>query len=64
MSALTEVALNKANAFGFLVPIFGLAMGVAIYGETLGLSTITGIVVGNCPRCSGHAQRVRARGGC
>jgi len=45
MSALTEVPLNKANAFSFLVPIFGLAMGVAFYGETLGISTIAGILL-------------------
>ena len=45
MSALTEFPLNKANAFSFLVPIFGLAMGVAFYGETLGVSTIIGILL-------------------
>ena len=45
MSGLTDVALNKANAFGFPVPVFGLTMGVAHYGETLGVSKITGIVL-------------------
>ena len=43
MSALTVVPLNKANAFSFLVPIFGLTMGVLFYGETLGVSKIIGI---------------------
>lgn len=43
MSALTEVPLNKANAFSFLVPIFGLTMGVVFYGETLGISKVIGI---------------------
>lgn len=43
MSALTEVPLNKANAFSFLVPIFGLTMGVAFYSETLGISKVIGI---------------------
>tara|TARA_R110002094_G_scaffold150449_2_gene138903 strand:- start:81 stop:998 length:918 start_codon:yes stop_codon:yes gene_type:complete len=45
MSVLAEVPLNKANAFSFLVPIFGLTMGVVFYGETLGISKIVGIAL-------------------
>mgnify|MGYP003624530676 FL=1 len=43
MSVLAEVPLNQANAFSFLVPIFGLTMGVLFYGETLGLLKLAGI---------------------
>jgi drug/metabolite transporter (DMT)-like permease len=35
-SALKQVALNRANAFTFLVPIFGLSIGVMFFGERLG----------------------------
>ncbi|GIL02594.1 MAG: transporter [Alphaproteobacteria bacterium] len=33
--ALRQVALNRANAFTFLVPIFGLSIGVMFFGERL-----------------------------
>ena len=33
--ALKRVALNRANAFTFLVPIFGLAIGAVFFGEQL-----------------------------
>jgi len=45
MSVLTEVTLNQANAFSFLVPIFGLTMGVLFYGESLGFLKLLGIVL-------------------
>lgn len=45
MSVLTEVTLNQANAFSFLVPIFGLTMGVVFYGETLGLLKLVGVIL-------------------
>lgn len=45
MSVLTEVPLNQANAFSFLVPIFGLTMGVLFYNETLGLLKLAGIAL-------------------
>lgn len=35
-SLLESVELNKANAFSFLIPVFGLAMGVALFGEHIG----------------------------
>lgn len=33
--ALERVSLNRANAFTFLVPIFGLVVGAAFFGERL-----------------------------
>jgi len=41
-TTLEEVGLNKANAFTFLVPIFGLAIGAAFFDERLGWSAIVG----------------------
>lgn len=43
MSVLTELPLNQANAFSFLVPVFGLTIGVLLYGETLDAVKIAGI---------------------
>ncbi len=43
LSVLSEVALNKANAFSFLVPVFGLTIGVLFYDETLGAAAILGV---------------------
>lgn len=34
--ALERVELNRANAFTFLVPIFGIAIGAAFFGERRG----------------------------
>lgn len=34
-SILEKVPLNRANAFSFLIPIFGIAMGVLFYGERM-----------------------------
>lgn len=45
MSVLTDVPLNQANGFSFLVPIFGLTMGVLFYGETIGLLKMAGILL-------------------
>ena len=45
MSVLSEVPLNQANAFSFLIPVFGLSMGVLFYGETLGLLKLLGIIL-------------------
>jgi drug/metabolite transporter (DMT)-like permease len=42
LSVLSKVALNKANAFSFLVPVFGLTIGVLFYDETLSATTIIG----------------------
>ena len=44
-SVLEKAPLNRANAFSFLIPIFGLAMGALFYGETLGWMQIAGIVL-------------------
>lgn len=35
MSLLEEVLFSQANAFSFLVPVFGLGMGAAFFNETL-----------------------------
>lgn len=40
---LGEVELNNANAFSFLVPIFGLALGVAFFQESIRIFTAGGI---------------------
>lgn len=40
---LATTELNRANAFSFLVPIFGLAMGAAFFGERLGWIEFAGI---------------------
>lgn len=45
MSVLASVPLNQANAFSFLVPVFGLTMGMLFFGETLGPVKLTGIVL-------------------
>ena len=42
---LRTTDLSRANAFAFLVPGFGLAMGAAFFGETVGLLTGLGILV-------------------
>ena len=42
-TVLRHVELNRANAFSFLVPIFGLAMGVGFYGERLSWYAIGGV---------------------
>jgi len=45
MSVLAQVPLYKANAFSFLVPVFGLTMGMLFFGETLGPFELVGIVL-------------------
>ena len=42
---LKSVALSHANAFTFLVPMFGLGMGVGFYGEQLPAVAIAGIAL-------------------
>lgn len=47
--ALQEVTLSKANAFTFLVPLFGLAIGATFFDERLGWSSLVGsalVVIG------------------
>lgn len=43
ISALAEVALSRANAFSFLVPVFGLVIAERFYGESLGWPELAGI---------------------
>jgi len=40
---LEQVELNRANAFSFLVPVMGLAMGVMFYQESIQISAAAGI---------------------
>ena len=44
-AALEQVDLNRANAFTFLVPLFGLALGAVFFGERLGWAQAAGAVV-------------------
>ena len=44
-SVLEEVDLSRANAFSFLVPVFGLAIGVGLFGETIGWISATGVTL-------------------
>jgi drug/metabolite transporter (DMT)-like permease len=43
LSVLSEVALTKASAFSFFVPVFGLTIGALFYNETLSTTTLAGI---------------------
>lgn len=63
-SVLEKVPLNRANAFSFLVPIFGLTMGVLFYGETLGWSQLAGIALTilGVALVMRHGTRLRAAG--
>ncbi len=56
---LRNLELNRANAFSFLIPIFGLTMGVGFYGERMewlaiiGVAlAIVGIILVNRPTCT------------
>jgi len=40
---LKKTELNRANAFSFLVPVFGLSLGALFFGERLGWFEIVGI---------------------
>jgi len=42
---LRMIELGRANAFAYLVPIFGLAMGAAFSDESLGWFDVAGILV-------------------
>ena len=44
-SVLEKTQLNRANAFSFLIPIFGLTMGFLFYDETLGWPQLVGIAL-------------------
>lgn len=44
-AALEQVDLNRANAFTFLVPIFGLAIGAALFDERLAWIQAAGVVL-------------------
>lgn len=44
-SVLQTVPLNRANVFSFLIPVFGLTMGVVFFDERLSGFQMTGIVL-------------------
>ncbi|MEP0322638.1 DMT family transporter [Bauldia litoralis] len=44
-SVLEKAPLNRANAFSFLIPIFGLTIGALFFDETLGWSQLGGIAL-------------------
>lgn len=44
-SILEKTPLNQANAFSFLIPIFGLTLGVLFYGEAFDWRQLAGIAL-------------------
>lgn len=44
-SALKKTALSRANAFSFLVPVFGLTIAAVFFGETIGMIQAVGIAL-------------------
>lgn len=42
---LKRVPLSRANAFTFLSPFIGIALGVAFFGESFGLATLLGLAL-------------------
>lgn len=42
---LSRSTLNKLNVFTFLTPVFGIAMGVFLYSETMHYLETTGVVI-------------------
>jgi drug/metabolite transporter (DMT)-like permease len=40
---LEQMELTRANVFSFLVPVFGLTMGVVFFQERMGLMSVLGI---------------------
>lgn len=66
-SILETVELNRANVFSFLIPVFGLAMGIAFFGEQVGLPEALGmgmtlaglyLVAFGRPRCESGEEAV------
>ena len=44
-SVLEKVPLNRANAFSFLIPVFGLTIGMLFYGEGLTELQVVGVFI-------------------
>ena len=66
IDVLARVSLSQANAFSFLVPVLGLSMGILLFGETLSLIQVGGIVltvIGVAAVASGSDQSVNTTGG-
>lgn len=45
LSVLRKAPLNRANAFNFLIPVFGLGIGAIFYGERLGWIQASGVLL-------------------
>lgn len=45
LTALETTTLNHANAFTFLVPLFGISLGVGLYGEELTVIKVLGMTI-------------------
>lgn len=45
LTVLSNTTLNRANAFTFLVPLFGFALGVAFYAENVTVPLLVGMAV-------------------
>lgn len=41
-SILTVTPLSRASSFSFLIPVFGISLGILFYGETLGTFEVIG----------------------
>jgi len=44
-AVLQSSSLTRANAFSFLTPVFGVAIGVGLFGEDLSLAQFVGIAL-------------------
>jgi len=55
--SLERVPLSRANTFAFLVPIFGLVVGAAFFGERFEAIQATGVFLGADRNFSGAARR-------
>lgn len=65
-SVLKEVSLSRANAFTFLVPLFGITIGMALFDERFGWVEATGaalILIGIVLAQYGMSSNIRATDG-
>jgi drug/metabolite transporter (DMT)-like permease len=42
---LERIPLSRANAFNFLTPFIGFGLGLAFFGERLGLAVVAGLAL-------------------
>jgi drug/metabolite transporter (DMT)-like permease len=69
LTVLETVELHRANAFSFLIPVLGLALGMVFFDEALtamqlvGVAvTVAGICLVNLPRRAGRGRGGKRRG--